>query len=113
MSLTITELDQSKTFWVNLDNVKYGITWDGKLVDSLNRNVTGYKKVIVSAALESSRLSQLSEEFSAQQKADIDWELVGSNDNPYTKNQVVARKAYDDRFEQIRFEWEQFTGSVA
>ena len=113
MSLTITELDQSKTFWVNLDNVKYGITWDGKLVDSLNRNVTGYKKVIVSAALESSRLSQLSEEFSAQQKADIDWELVGSNENPYTKSQVVARKAYDDRFYQIRFDWNSFAGGMA
>tara|TARA_R110002033_G_scaffold169896_1_gene211170 strand:+ start:173 stop:382 length:210 start_codon:yes stop_codon:yes gene_type:complete len=66
MSLTITELDNLKTFWVNLDNVKYGITWDGILVDALYRNVTGYKKVIVSAALESSGLSQLSEEFAAQ-----------------------------------------------
>ena len=32
---------------------------------------------------------------------------------PFLATYPEARQAYDDRFEQIRFEWEQFTGSVA
>ena len=52
--------------------------------------------------------------FLAVVQADIDWQKVGSNDNPYSAaTYPAAHKAYDDRFEQIRFEWEQFIGSVA
>lgn len=54
------------------------------------------------------------QEFLARIRADLDWQQVGSNDNPYSaQTKPEARKAYDDRFEQIRFEWEQFTGSAA
>ena len=54
------------------------------------------------------------QEFLAKQRADVDWQDVGANENPYSaKSQPVARKAYDNRFEQILFEWEQFTGSMA
>jgi len=50
----------------------------------------------------------------ARLRADLDWQQVGSNDNPYSAvNYPAAHKAYEDRFEQIRFEWEQFTGSAA
>ena len=54
------------------------------------------------------------QKFLARERADIDWQKVGSNENPYSaKSQPEARQAYDDRFEQIRFEWNNFTGSVA
>ena len=54
------------------------------------------------------------QKFLAGLRADLDWQQVGSNENPYSAtSQPEARKAYDDRFEQIRFEWEQFTGSAA
>jgi hypothetical protein len=52
--------------------------------------------------------------FVASERADLDWQAVGANENPYSAaTQPETHKAYDDRFEQIRFEWEQFTGSVA
>ena len=52
--------------------------------------------------------------FVATKRADLDWQAVGENNNPYSAaTQPEARKAYDDRFEQVRVEWEQFTGSVA
>lgn len=51
------------------------------------------------------------QKFLARQRADIDWQAVGGNENPYSaKSQPEAREAYDDRFEQVRNEWEQFTG---
>ena len=54
------------------------------------------------------------QEFLARQRADIDWRQGGGNENPYSAtSQPEACKAYDDRFEEIRFEWNQFTGSVA
>jgi len=54
------------------------------------------------------------QKFLARQRADIDWQAVGGNENPYSaKRQPEAREAYDDRFEQVRVEWEQFTGSAA
>ncbi len=54
------------------------------------------------------------QKFLARQRADIDWQAVGGNENPYSaKSQTEAHKAYDDRFDQIRHEWEQFTGSAA
>lgn len=54
------------------------------------------------------------QEFLARLRADLDWQQVGSNDNPYSaESKPEARQAYDDRFEQIRFEWNNFTGSVA
>ena len=50
------------------------------------------------------------QKFLARQKADIDWQAVGGNENPYSaKSQPEAREAYDDRFEQISFEWQSFT----
>jgi len=52
--------------------------------------------------------------FLAAVQADIDWQAVGENNNPYSaKSQPEARQAYDDRFDQVRNEWEQFTGGVA
>ena len=52
--------------------------------------------------------------FVATKRADLDWQAVGENDNPYSADtHPEAREAYDDRFEQVRLEWEQFTGSVA
>jgi len=52
--------------------------------------------------------------FVATQRADLDWQAVGANENPYSAaTEAESRKAYDDRFEQVRVEWEQFTGSVA
>ena len=52
--------------------------------------------------------------FLAAIQADIDWQAVGENNNPYSAvTQPETHKAYDDRFEQVRNEWEQFTGSVA
>jgi len=52
--------------------------------------------------------------FLATQRADLDWQAVGANENPYSaKSQPEAREAYDDRFEQISFEWQSFTGSAA
>ena len=54
------------------------------------------------------------QKFLARRRADIDWQAVGGNENPYSaKSQPEAHKAYDDRFDQIRHEWEQFTGSAA
>ena len=54
------------------------------------------------------------QKFLARQRADIDWQAVGGNENPYSaKSQPEAREAYDDRFEQISFEWQSFTGSAA
>ena len=54
------------------------------------------------------------QKFLARERADIDWQQVGGNENPYSAaTYPEARQAYDDRFEQIRFEWEQFTGSAA
>ena len=52
--------------------------------------------------------------FLAAVQADIDWQAVGENNNPYSSaTQPETHKAYDDRFEQVRVEWEQFTGGVA
>ena len=52
--------------------------------------------------------------FLAAIQADIDWQAVGENNNPYSaKSQPEARQAYDDRFDQISFEWQSFTGSAA
>ena len=52
--------------------------------------------------------------FLAAIQADIDWQALGENNNPYSAaTQSETHKAYDDRFEQVRNEWEQFTGSVA
>ena len=51
--------------------------------------------------------------FLAAIQADIDWQAVGENNNPYSSaTQPETHKAYDDRFEQVSHEWEQFTGSV-
>jgi len=50
------------------------------------------------------------QKFLAREKADIDWQKVGGNENPYSaKSQPEARGAYDDRFEQISFEYQSFT----
>ena len=52
--------------------------------------------------------------FLAAVQADIDWQAVGEKNNPYSAaTQPETHKAYDDRFEQVRNEWEQFTGGVA
>ena len=52
--------------------------------------------------------------FLAAVQADIDWQAVGENNNPYSvATQPETHKAYDDRFDQVRNEWEQFTGGVA
>jgi len=52
--------------------------------------------------------------FLAAIQADIDWQAVGESNNPYSAaTQPETHKAYDDRFEQVRNEWEQFTGGVA
>ena len=52
--------------------------------------------------------------FLAAVQADIDWQAVGENNNPYSADtQPEAHQAYDDRFDQVRNEWEQFTGGVA
>ena len=52
--------------------------------------------------------------FLAAVQADIDWQAVGENNNPYSADtQPETHKAYDDRFDQVRVEWEQFTGGVA
>lgn len=54
------------------------------------------------------------QKFLARLRADLDWQQIGGNENPYSaKSQPEARQAYDDRFDQIRFEWNSFTGSVA
>ena len=51
--------------------------------------------------------------FLAAVQADIDWQAVGEKNNPYSAaTQPETHKAYDDRFEQVSHEWEQFTGSV-
>ena len=50
--------------------------------------------------------------FLARQRADIDWQEVGGNENPYSKGSV-QRAEYDSHFEQISYEWNNFTGSVA
>ena len=48
--------------------------------------------------------------FLAAIQADIDWQAAGENNNPYSaKSQPEARQAYDDRFDQISFEWQSFT----
>ena len=52
--------------------------------------------------------------FLAAIQADIDWQAVGENNNPYSAaTQPETHKAYDDRFDQISFEWQSFTGSAA
>ena len=52
--------------------------------------------------------------FLAAIQADIDWQAVGESNNPYSAaTQPETHKAYDDRFDQVRNEWEQFTGGVA
>ena len=54
------------------------------------------------------------QKFLARLRADLDWQQIGGNENPYSAtSQPEARQAYDDRFEEISFEWEQFTGSAA
>ena len=54
------------------------------------------------------------QKFLARERADIDWQQIGGNENPYSaKTKPEARKAYDDRFEQISFDWNSFTGSAA
>ena len=50
--------------------------------------------------------------FLAAIQADIDWQAVGENQNPYSAaTQAESRKAYDDRFDQVKHEWDNFTGS--
>jgi len=52
--------------------------------------------------------------FVASQRADIDWQAVGANENPYSAtNNEEAYTAYNNRFEQIREEWEDLTRSAA
>lgn len=54
------------------------------------------------------------QKFLAKLRADIDWQQVGSNENPYpVTSKPEARQAYDDRYEEISFEWNNFTGSAA
>ena len=54
------------------------------------------------------------QKFLARLRADLDWQQIGGNENPYSAtSQPEARQAYDDRFDQIRCEWNSFTGSVA
>ena len=49
------------------------------------------------------------QKFLARQRANIDWQQVGGNENPYsTAKQPDARQAYDDRFEQLQNEWSEF-----
>ena len=49
------------------------------------------------------------QKFLARLRADLDWQQVGSNDNPYSAtSKPEARQAYDDRFEQIESEWSTF-----
>ena len=51
------------------------------------------------------------QEFLARQRADIDWQAVGGNENPYlADSQPEARQAYDDRFDQIINEMDFFHG---
>ncbi len=50
--------------------------------------------------------------FVATQRADLDWQAVGANENPYSAaTEAESRKAYDDRFDQVKHEWDNFTGS--
>ena len=59
-------------------------------------------------------MSNGKQEFLARLRADLDWQQVGSNENPYSAtSQPEARQAYDDRFCQIRFEWNSFAGGMA
>ena len=52
--------------------------------------------------------------FVASQRADIDWQEVGGNENPYNSiGQWDSFEAYEARFEQIREEWDEFTRSAA
>ena len=49
--------------------------------------------------------------FLAAIQADIDWQAVGENNNPYSAvTQPETHKAYDDRFEQIASEMDFFHG---
>jgi len=51
------------------------------------------------------------QKFLAKQKADLDWQKVGGNENPYLADrEPEARQAYDDRFNQIAFEMDFFHG---
>ena len=54
------------------------------------------------------------QKFLARERADIDWQQIGGNENPYSaKSQPEARQAYDDRFEEISFDWNSFAGGMA
>ena len=54
------------------------------------------------------------QKFLARLRADLDWQQVGSNENPYpTQTKPEARQAYDDRFEEISFDWNSFAGGMA
>ena len=50
--------------------------------------------------------------FLARQRADIDWQSVGGNENPYSKGSIQHAE-YDSYFDQIRTEWNDFIGSAA
>ena len=53
------------------------------------------------------------QKFLAEQKADLDWHKVGSNENPYSKEyQTKSFAAYNDRFQLVSDEWAKFTGSA-
>jgi len=52
--------------------------------------------------------------FLAAVQADIDWQAVGANENPYSvTGNFEAYTAYNSRFDQIREEWEDLTRSAA
>ena len=52
--------------------------------------------------------------FVASERADIDWQEVGGNENPYSPiDNFEAYTAYNNRFEQIREEWDELTRSAA
>jgi len=52
--------------------------------------------------------------FMARLVADIDWQKVGANENPYsTEYQLEAHTEYNRRFNQVSDEWAEFTGSAA
>jgi hypothetical protein len=52
--------------------------------------------------------------FMARLIADLDWQKVGANENPYSLTyQQEAYQAYNERYEQVSTEWAAFTGSAA
>jgi hypothetical protein len=52
----------------------------------------------------------------ARFQADMDWQKVGHNENPYNQyTQAREYKTYEDRFESLELDWDQafFSAEVA